>query len=169
MIRKIVERLPRGKDRGLLLVGGGMAALLAGRKVAGLALFARGVADIETAWRAAHPGFPGGFKARWGEAVTFYEATHRNPTNRALHRVGIPLILGGALGLVAMPSYSPPWWGAAGSFAAGWALNLVGHAVYEKNRPAFAEDPLSFVAGPVWDLRQWQARFGGAQAAPRPA
>jgi len=169
MLREVVERLPRGKDRGLLLVGGGMAALLAGGKVTGLVLFARGVADIEAAWRQARPGFSGGFKARWGEAVTFYEATHRHPTNRALHRVGIPLILGGAVGLVVSPSYSPPWWASAGSFATGWALNLVGHAVFEKNRPAFADDPLSFVAGPVWDLRQWQARFGGAKAAPAPA
>ena len=33
-------------------------------------------------------------------------------------------------------------------------MNIVGHAVFEKNRPAFADDPLSFLAGPVWDLGQ---------------
>lgn len=150
----IVDRLPQGKDRGLLLVAGGMGALLAGRKVVGLSLFAGGIADLEAAWRQAHPGFTGDFAARWNEAASFYEATHKDPTNRMLHVVGIPMILGGALGLVVAPAYSPSWWVAAGAFGVGWGLNLVGHAVFEKNRPAFADDPLSFVAGPIWDLRE---------------
>jgi uncharacterized membrane protein YGL010W len=42
----------------------------------------------------------------------------------------------------------------AAAFAGGWALNILGHMVYEKKKPAFAEDPLSFVAGPVWDAKQ---------------
>lgn len=164
MMKSVIDRLPAGKDRGLLLVGTGMAALMAGSKVVGLSLFAKGVADIETAWREAHPEFQGGLKERWAEAVTFYESTHRDPTNRALHMVGIPLILGGTIGLVAAPSYTPPWWVAAGAFGAGWALNIVGHAKYEKNRPAFADDPLSFIAGPVWDLQQMRTVRSGKSA-----
>jgi uncharacterized membrane protein YGL010W len=44
-----------------------------------------------------------------------------------------------------------------GAFGVGWALNLVGHAAYEKRAPAFSEDGLSFLAGPVWDLQQFLA------------
>ena len=48
------------------------------------------------------------------------------------------------------------------AFPAGWALNLVGHAAFEKRAPAFSDDGLSFVAGPVWDLQQLlQSRRAG--------
>jgi uncharacterized membrane protein YGL010W len=72
-----------------------------------------------------------------------------------LHVVGIPLIVGGAVGLLA----APPVLGvlrftSLAAFGVGWLLNLVGHAAFEKRAPAFSEDALSFVAGPVWDLRQ---------------
>jgi len=154
MLETLVNRLPKGRDRGIALTVGGMAALLAGSKGLAATMFAGGLSDLEQAWRAAHPGFHGDLKARWAEAVSFYEATHRDPTNRILHVAGIPLILGGAVGLLLAPSYSPPWWVSAGAFGTGWALNIVGHAVFEKNRPAFADDPLSFLAGPVWDLGQ---------------
>jgi hypothetical protein len=142
------------RKRGVLLAVGGMAALAAGRKFIGLGLFSSGVGALERAWRARHPGFAGGFGDRWALAETFYEETHRDPVNRALHLAGIPLILGGAVGLVLSPSWSPPWVVSAGAFVGGWALNVVGHRFFEHNQPAFADDPLSFVAGPVWDLRQ---------------
>jgi len=151
----VATLLAPGRQRGVFLAGSGMVALCSGGKATALGLFGKGVAEIEKAWREAHPEFAGGVAERWKEAVAFYEATHRNPTNRALHMAGIPLIVGGAVGLLAWPRYSAPWWVSNGSFVLGWAMNLVGHAVFEKNRPAFADDPLSFVAGPVWDLRQW--------------
>ncbi len=140
------------KQRGQLLTLGSGVALLAGRKAMSLALFSQGAKDIEAEWRAAHPDFVGGRRERWKAAIEFYEQTHQNPTNRKLHVIGIPIIVGATTGLLVWPSYSPPWFLSAGGFAFGWALNLLGHAVYEKNAPAFAEDPLSFVAGPVWDL-----------------
>ena len=34
-----------------------------------------------------------------------------------------------------------------------WALNIIGHKAYEKKAPAFADDPLSFIAGPFWDAK----------------
>ena len=68
---------------------------------------------------------------------------------------GIPLIVGGAAGLLAFKPYRPAWTVAAGTFAVGWGLNIVGHAAFEKNAPAFKDDPLSFLAGPVWDLQQF--------------
>jgi len=132
----------------------GMVALLSGRKMTGLGMFARGLAVLEQGWRAKHPDFNGGFAERWEAATEFYEATHRNKVNRVLHMTGIPLIVGGAAGLLAFKPYRPAWTVAAGSFAVGWGLNILGHAVFEKNAPAFKDDPLSFLAGPVWDLQQ---------------
>jgi hypothetical protein len=142
------------RTRGVVLAVGGMAALAAGRKVVGLGMFASGVGALEKAWRARHPDFAGGLGDRWALAERFYEETHRDPVNRALHVAGIPLILGGAIGLAFSPSWSPSWLASAGAFVGGWALNVVGHRYFERNRPAFADDPLSFVAGPVWDLKQ---------------
>jgi uncharacterized membrane protein YGL010W len=101
--------------------------------------------------------------------VRYYEETHQHPTNRLLHRIGIPLIVGGAAGLLLAPAFRPVWFASAGAFTLGWGLNLVGHAAFEKNRPAFSADPLSFVTGPLWDLKALVARrgrFGSARPAP---
>ena len=138
----------------LALTAGGMLSLLAGAKLSGLAMFAKGAWGLEQTWRQKHPHFDGDLSERWEESVRFYNATHRNPTNRTLHRIGIPMILGGAAGLVLFPRYRPLWLASATSFGAGWALNLIGHGVYERNSPAFADDPLAFLAGPVWDFQQ---------------
>jgi len=79
--------------------------------------------------------------------------------------VGIPMIVGGALGLLAAPSFTPPWAASAALFGAGWALNIVGHRRFEHNAPAFFEDPLSFLAGPVWDVKNLVSRRRAASAA----
>jgi len=134
-----------------------MALLLAGRKVAALSMFAKGVMGLERRWRDNHPEVAPGFKARWDHAAQFYSATHENETNRMLHRVGIPLIVGGAAVLLIARPYRPFWSLGAASFTVGWAMNFVGH-YYEGKKPAFADDPLSFLAGPVWDLQQSRSR-----------
>jgi hypothetical protein len=144
--------------RDLALTAGGMVALVAGRKLVGLGMFAKGVQGLEQGWHEAHPDFEGGLRERWDEAIRFYEATHKHPVNRTLHVVGIPAIVGGAVGLLVFGAYRPLWWAAAGSFTGGWVLNIIGHAVFEKNAPAFADDPLSFIAGPVWDWQQMRHR-----------
>jgi len=140
------------KRRAGALAVGGMAALAAGFKGPGLAMFVKGAREIEERWRADNQ-FSGSFSERWARALEFYEQEHQDPTNRALHMVGIPMIVGGALGLLASPSFTPPWAASAALFGAGWALNILGHARYEKNEPAFFDDPLSFIAGPVWDVK----------------
>ncbi len=141
---------------GVVLAGLGMAGLAAGLKVTGVAVFAAGARLIERDWRRRHPEFCGGARERWAEALRFYRETHENRTNRVLHQVGIPLILGGVGGLfLSSPTHrSKLWLASLGAFAAGWAANLVGHAVFERRAPAFSEDALSFVAGPVWDFEQ---------------
>jgi hypothetical protein len=153
LVDRLLPFVPEAKRNSAAAMGG-MALLLGGQKIAGLTLFGSGIAGLERTWRARNPEFQGGFRERWQRAAAFYEQTHRDPTNRVLHMVGIPLIVGGALGLLASRPPRPLWALSAAAFTGGWALNFVGHFRYEKNRPAFEDDPLSFVAGPVWDLGQ---------------
>lgn len=143
---------------GVALAVAGMGALCFGFKRSALALFGLGIATLERDWRARHPEFQAGPRERWQAALSFYRQTHQHPTNRTLHVIGIPLIVGGAAGLFVSRPLSPVsgglWLGSLGAFSVGWALNLVGHARYERQAPAFSEDGLSFLAGPVWDLEQ---------------
>lgn len=142
------------KSRNVAYTAGGLVALLAGRKLTALGMFAKGLAGLEKEWRAAHPDFDGDLAARWQKALEFYAETHQHDTNRKLHVVGIPFIVAGSAGLLLFPAYRPLWGLSAAAFVGGWALNFVGHGVYEKKAPAFADDPLSFFAGPVWDFQQ---------------
>lgn len=143
---------------GVALSVAGMGALCAGFKLSALSLFGAGLELLEKDWRARHPEFVGNLAQRWQESLSFYRETHRNDTNRTLHLIGIPLILGGAAGLFVSKPLSPVrgalWATSLGAFAVGWGLNLVGHAAFEKRAPAFSDDGLSFIAGPVWDLQE---------------
>ncbi len=158
MLQRAIETLKDGKKRDIACVAGGMGALLLGRKVIGLGLFTAGFVGLEKRWREERD-FEGSWSERWERSVAFYEATHKHPVNRTLHQVGIPMIVAGAAGLLAFPAYRPRWAASAGLFTLGWGLNFIGHGFYEKNAPAFADDPLSFLAGPMWDLQQLR---GGA-------
>ncbi|HEY0462913.1 MAG TPA: DUF962 domain-containing protein [Polyangiaceae bacterium] len=143
---------------GVALSVAGMGALCAGFKLSALSLFGAGLKLLENDWRVRHPEFAGGAGERWQASLAFYRETHQNGTNRTLHLIGIPLILGGAAGLFVSKPLSPVrgalWATSLGAFAAGWALNLIGHAAFEKRAPAFSDDGLSFIAGPVWDLQE---------------
>lgn len=142
------------KTTGVIEVVGGMALLSLGSKVISMLLFGKGFYDLEKEYRKNNPDLEPGLKARWERSVEFYEETHTEPTNRILHRIGIPIIVSSAIGLFATKPYKAPWILSAVSFVLGWATNIVGHAAYEKNKPAFTDDPLSFVAGPAWDIKQ---------------
>jgi hypothetical protein len=136
----------------------GMGLLLTGQKLGALALFGSGLKTLEAQWRERHPECET-LEERWRQALEFYDKTHQNEINRLLHTAGIPMILGGAIGLLLSSPLSPPWFGSAGFFGLGWLLNIIGHTAFEKNRPAFAEDPLSFIAGPIWDFQRLIERF----------
>jgi hypothetical protein len=153
MFDKLISFIPDKKSRDVAMAGGGMLALLTGNKVVGLSMFAKGAQGLEEEWRRRNPDFEGTLSDRWERAISFYESTHEHPVNRKLHVIGIPMILGGAAGLLMFRPYRPLWFIAASSFTAGWLLNFIGHGVYEKKAPAFADDPLSFLAGPVWDFK----------------
>lgn len=149
----VLSFIPDQKTRDLVTTAGGMVLLLSGRKVLALGTFAKGFKGLEDNWREVN-NFDGTLAERWERAVSFYEETHQDSVNRKLHVIGIPIIVGGAAGLLLFPSYRPMWMLSASAFTFGWILNFIGHGIYEKKAPAFADDPLSFLAGPVWDFQQ---------------
>jgi uncharacterized membrane protein YGL010W len=77
-----------------------------------------------------------------------YANDHTHPVNRALHLVGIPLIVAS---LPVIP-VSPPV--GLGMFAAGWALQFTGH-VFEQKKPSFSRDLRFLAVGPVWITVEW--------------
>ena len=167
-LAKVKTALADPETQGVALAVGGMALLtLGGPRIPALVTFARGARKLEEGWRRRHPRFEGGWRERWRKAEVFYEGTHQDPTNRALHIIGIPMIVGGAAGMLVSRPVSvtaPLFFVSTGTFVAGWALNIVGHAKYEGNAPAFKDDPLSFMAGPIWDARQVVSRVRRATA-----
>lgn len=157
MWKALEELVPAGKPRAVVLTAGGLAALVGGNPPLALASLGQGLLGLERAWRTAHPEFRGGWRERLAEAVRSHEATHHDPTGRALLAVGAPLALGGAAGLFVLPPLTPPWTVSAAVFGAGCALLLVGHAVFENGAPGFSDDPLAFVVGPLRDLPRLRA------------
>jgi uncharacterized membrane protein YGL010W len=68
--------------------------------------------------------------------------------------VGIPMIVAS----IPTALVNPPV--AGGLFVGGWALQFVGHYVFEKNKPASASDPYYLLVGPVWAAAEWLRLFG---------
>ena len=89
-------------------------------------------------------------KKSFREYMAQYAAEHTHPGTRATHLVGIPMIV---FSLPLLP-FAPP--AGVALFAGGWLLQLVGHAVFEKRRPSFFEDPLYLLIGVIW----WAVEVG---------
>jgi hypothetical protein len=88
-----------------------------------------------------------------GKVLETYEAEHRHPVNRALHAVGIPVIILSTAALIS------PWqpFGVSrktslAGLAAGCGLLLAGHAV-EGNRPAILMTPTAPFSALIWWAR----------------
>jgi uncharacterized membrane protein YGL010W len=86
--------------------------------------------------------------------LTQYHHEHTKLGTKLTHMVGIPMIV------ASFPTalVSPPL--AGGLFVGGWALQLVGHSVFEKNKPAFLSDPYYLLVGPVWVAAEWMQLLG---------
>ncbi len=135
------------------------------------------------------------------EHMSFYEAYHKHPLNKATHFVGIPMIIYGIL--VPMSALGVPVGGvsitlamafvvsvltyycvldrtfgiamclvitpilalahftvqqgtalwiavALGAFVLGWVFQLFGHIVFEKRRPALADNLFQLIIGPLF-------------------
>lgn len=78
------------------------------------------------------------------EYLEHYSDGHQHLGTKITHAIGIPMIL------AAFPTavVSPP--AGAALFVGGWAFQFVGHYVFEKDDPAFFEDPYYLFIGPVW-------------------
>jgi uncharacterized membrane protein YGL010W len=84
-----------------------------------------------------------------------YQQEHTKPLTRLTHVVGIPMIAA-SLPLVRR---SPRL--AAGLFVGGWALQLLGHRI-EGNKPAFVDDPVYLLVGPIWVAHEVAVISGSA-------
>ncbi len=76
-----------------------------------------------------------------------YANEHKNPWNKILHGIGIPIILAGlVLIFIRFPI-------GLGLFVMGWVLLFAGHRI-EGNNPAFFQGPIYFLMGPIWVARE---------------
>lgn len=89
-----------------------------------------------------------------------YKQDHQHPVNKALHTVGIPMIL---TSLVVLP-FNPLV--GAGMFVLGWILQFVGHA-FEGKAPSFFSDPKFLLVGAAWFFKKVTGR-GTASSADAP-
>ena len=85
--------------------------------------------------------------------MEIYRLKHQHPLNRLTHVFGIPLVW---LAVFWIPITWLGWgyvgWqGTLGIGAAGWSLQFLGHAI-EGNRPAFFQDPMQMLVGPLYFL-----------------
>jgi len=88
------------------------------------------------------------------EYIAQYQREHTKLGTKLTHMVGIPMIVASLPTVVV----NPPLGG--GMFVGGWALQYVGHYVFEKNKPAFYGDPYHLLVGPVWVAAEWMQLLG---------
>jgi uncharacterized membrane protein YGL010W len=88
------------------------------------------------------------------EYIAQYQKEHTKLSTKLTHMVGIPMILAS----IPTAVVNPPL--AGGLFVGGWALQYVGHYVFEKNKPAFYADPYYLLVGAVWVTAEWLALAG---------
>lgn len=84
-----------------------------------------------------------------------YKADHQHPVNKALHMVGIPMIV---LSLPLM-FFTPPL--GIFLFVVGWIFQFIGHA-FEGKAPSFFRDPTFLLVGPAWYAKRVWAKVSGA-------
>jgi uncharacterized membrane protein YGL010W len=86
----------------------------------------------------------------WSEAFDKYKADHQDPRNQAMHKIGIPLIVGSlpvGMTVIGLPL-------AAAMFTTGWTFQFVGH-VFEGKKPSFVDDRRSLLIGVMWCLEKY--------------
>ncbi|HET9480048.1 MAG TPA: DUF962 domain-containing protein [Pyrinomonadaceae bacterium] len=88
-----------------------------------------------------------------------YKAKHQHPLNRLSHSIGIPLIV------ISLPVFFFNWRWALALFVGGWIFQFIGHAI-EGNQPAFFNNPVYLLVGPLWLLRRVVALLGLSKTTP---
>jgi uncharacterized membrane protein YGL010W len=75
-----------------------------------------------------------------GAVITFYVVS--------AHWLGV--VTGVLLAALVLLGRAVPLWAGAGLFVAGWVVQFVGHAAFEKRSPAFLKNLLHLLVGPAW-------------------
>ncbi len=88
------------------------------------------------------------------EYMRLYQEGHTKLGTKLTHMFGIPMIVAS----IPTAIVNPPV--AGGLFVGGWALQYIGHYVFEKNKPAFYGDPYYLLVGPVWVTAEWLDLLG---------
>ncbi len=83
-----------------------------------------------------------------------YKEEHQHPGTKITHMIGIPMILAS----LPVAVVSPPVGGAL--FVGGWALQFIGHGMFEKSKPSFANDPYYLGVGAVWVTVEYMELLG---------
>ena len=92
-----------------------------------------------------------------------YDHEHTNQWNKALHAIGIPVILAGIVLLALLR-----WRLGLALFVGGWILLLLGHRI-EGNKPAFFQGPVYFLVGPLWIAKELKENLlGRTSRSPQP-
>jgi hypothetical protein len=69
-------------------------------------------------------------EAPFADKMSYYRTQHTSKGVRATHLVGIPIIATGLPLMIAKPRLGAPM------FIGGWAMQILGHKVFEKNMPS---------------------------------
>ncbi len=82
----------------------------------------------------------------------YYQSQHRTSGCKITHMVGVPMI---AISFLMLPFNFKR---AALMHAVGWALQLIGHYVFEKNKPVFLEirNPLIMISALRFTYSEWK-------------
>ena len=72
-------------------------------------------------------------EAPFADKMAYYRTQHTSKGVRATHLIGTPIIAAGVPLLFAKPSVG------ATMFVGGWAMQILGHRVFEKNLPVDAQ------------------------------
>lgn len=81
-----------------------------------------------------------------------YRAHHRTVGCKITHLFGVPMIF------LSLPAFFLNRKVCAGLFVTGWALQFIGHFVFEKNRPMLfkdPKDPLTYFSALIFVTEEW--------------
>jgi uncharacterized membrane protein YGL010W len=90
--------------------------------------------------------------------MRLYRAEHRTLGCKITHMFGIPMIV------ASLPTIFFHWQVAIALFGIGWALQFIGHYVFEKNRPVVLADPLNpltYLTAIVFVTEEWAKVLSG--------
>jgi uncharacterized membrane protein YGL010W len=74
--------------------------------------------------------------------------------------VAVVLLLLAATVIATQVSGPAVWFIAAGLFIAGWALQIIGHASFERRKPALLDNPMHMLIGPMFIMAKLFVALG---------